>query len=129
MLDRGRASIRASYEENVPHRRLGNVDRSLGESRVGLGGEGLRARFRHIKIERDLCYTEVGEFGVAADIALGPGEYFLLGDNSAQSVDSRTFGPVRAEKLIGRPRWVVWPLARARALGQLRPLEPRAADP
>lgn len=33
---------------------------------------------------------------------LGPNEYFLMGDNRAQSSDSRTFGPVTREAIEGQ---------------------------
>ena len=34
---------------------------------------------------------------------LGPTEYFAMGDNRAQSSDSRTWGPLDAHFIIGRP--------------------------
>ena len=39
----------------------------------------------------------------------GPDEYFVLGDNPAHSTDSRTFGPVSAERIIGRVWLRIWP--------------------
>lgn len=35
-------------------------------------------------------------------IRLGDGEYYVLGDNSPLSIDSRHFGPIRCERVIGR---------------------------
>ncbi len=43
---------------------------------------------------------------------LGPGEWFLLGDHRGKSLDSRTFGPVRLDDLIGPATYVLWPLSR-----------------
>lgn len=42
---------------------------------------------------------------------LGKGEYLLLGDNRADSYDSRMddMGPVGADAFLGRVRWVLWP--------------------
>jgi len=34
----------------------------------------------------------------------------LLGDNADESTDSRSFGPVAREAIIGRVRWRYWPL-------------------
>jgi signal peptidase I len=50
-----------------------------------------------------LCYN-------ACDpIHLGAGQYFMLGDNRAVSLDSRSFGPVPAEKIIGTVLVRLWP--------------------
>lgn len=37
-----------------------------------------------------------------ADITLQSDEYFVLGDNNAQSMDSRTNGPVKTNQIIGK---------------------------
>ncbi len=39
----------------------------------------------------------------------GPDEYFVLGDNSAHSTDSRVFGPVSSDRIIGRVWFRIWP--------------------
>lgn len=41
------------------------------------------------------------------------GRSWLLGDNGDASTDSRTFGWVAGEALVGRVRWRYWPLDRA----------------
>ncbi len=48
------------------------------------------------------------------DVTLGPGEYYVLGDNRPASLDSRVFGPVLRSAIIGRTAVRAWPLYRAR---------------
>jgi signal peptidase I len=43
-------------------------------------------------------------------IQLDADSYFLMGDNRASSLDSRSFGPVRANRIIGRVVMRYWPL-------------------
>jgi signal peptidase I len=42
-------------------------------------------------------------------VTVAPGCVFMLGDNRANSVDSRTFGPVPAADLVGRVELRLWP--------------------
>ena len=41
------------------------------------------------------------------------GRIWVLGDNPADSSDSREFGAVQRERLLGRVAWRYWPPARA----------------
>ena len=36
-----------------------------------------------------------------AQVTLGPDEYFVMGDNRAVSLDSRSIGPIPADHMIG----------------------------
>ena len=45
-------------------------------------------------------------------LALEPGQYFVMGDNRPNSFDSRSFGPIDAENIIGHVVLRYWPLDR-----------------
>ena len=47
---------------------------------------------------------------------LGPGEYFVLGDNRPASNDSRSVGPIREDMILAVARFVVFPPRRIRRL-------------
>lgn len=57
-------------------------------------------------------------------LTVPPGEYFLLGDNRSHSADSRAWGTVRREAVLGRAWRVIWscrpgfPLPRWSRLGR-----------
>jgi signal peptidase I len=44
--------------------------------------------------------------------------YYVLGDDSKDSQDSRFEGPVNPERIRGRAWLIVWPLSRVRALNR-----------
>jgi signal peptidase I len=46
-------------------------------------------------------------------VSLSEGEYYVMGDNRTSSLDSRGFGPIRKDAIIGRVWLRGWPLNRA----------------
>jgi len=89
---------------------------------VGLPGETVEIEGGEIHVNGRLVprpsalsklhYFKSGVYGIQG-VRLGPDEYFLLGDNSYPSVDSRRFGPVPGKNVLGRAVWIVWPPSRA----------------
>ena len=57
---------------------------------------------------RDSEPTEAG--GSSAHWEIAAGELFVLGDNRENSSDSRVFGPVRRDSVVGRAWLRYWPL-------------------
>ena len=83
---------------------------------LAIGSEGLGVEIRQVRVYRDVYYTHPlgaqGRWGVGKPVVLGADEYFVLGDNSSVSSDSRTWagGPaITANLLVGKPILVHYP--------------------
>jgi signal peptidase I len=87
---------------------------------VGIASLGANMRVDHLQIHRDLYYRAVvSEYDRDENhpegirFLLGPDQFFVLGDNSEQSADSRLWGPgahyVDRSLLIGKALFVYWP--------------------
>jgi signal peptidase I len=79
---------------------------------IAMPGDHVEIRQSHVKLNgRTLAepYARsqyaIGEFG--PDI-IPAGSVFVLGDNRADSIDSRAFGPVARETIVGKVRCVLW---------------------
>jgi signal peptidase I len=49
-------------------------------------------------------------------IVLGPNQYWVMGDNRPVSDDSRIFGPISFQEIVGKASFVVWPLSSLHAV-------------
>jgi signal peptidase I len=108
----GKLVLAANYEQNRAYPGLLPPNRHSVGPRVAFGGAGIAAEFRAVRLERDqhwLSSSVHGAYGTNARLTLGPGEYFVAGDNSFDSTDSRYFGPIPASAMLGRPFAVCWP--------------------
>ncbi len=65
-----------------------------------------------LSVHRDLHWVASGKLGVREPYELGAGEWFVLGDRSSDSEDSRAFGGVRSDRILGVVRAIVAPLSR-----------------
>lgn len=54
--------------------------------------------------------TLAGAFTKGRTITLGPNEYFAVGDNRPYSSDSRAWGPITKDEIVGRAFFRYWPL-------------------
>lgn len=86
---------------------------------LGVPGESIEVKNNGIYINgtrlpesylpRDLKIM-AGEFSRNRIIKLGANEYFVSGDNRPYSSDSRAWGPIKKEDIIGRVFYRYWPV-------------------
>jgi signal peptidase I len=88
---------------------------------IGLPGETVEVAGGVIKIYNDQApngmvldetYLDQEYTATTRTVTLKVDEYFLLGDNRMQSLDSRYFGPVKREFVVGKVWLRGWPLDR-----------------
>jgi signal peptidase I len=81
---------------------------------VGLPGDEMEIRggIAHVNgvplEEPYVTFPDGSEVGV---ILLEDGEYYVLGDNRINSNDSRAWGPVPEENIVGKVWFVYWPIS------------------
>ena len=79
---------------------------------AGFGFRGGRSVFKEVELSRDIHYRVEGRLPNRI-----PAEhYFMLGDNSGNSADSRNGWTVPEGNLIGRPLIVFWPPSRLKLI-------------
>lgn len=55
-------------------------------------------------------------FAVDRPLVLKPDELFVMGDNRNHSNDSRFWGPLKRDRVIGKAMFIFWPLGRIRII-------------
>lgn len=98
----GREVFRYEYEGGFGGRRA-----------VKFGARGATVQFERIVIDRDIYYEDVEMTpGVPSAYSLGKTDYFVLGDNSPASSDSRRWKKpgVPEANMIGEAFFVFWPV-------------------
>ena len=85
---------------------------------IGLPGESLSISNGIISIKQSSTTTVINEPYIEnihrsyenLNISLGPTEYFVMGDNRAESSDSRVWGPLEKHFIVGRPIIRLFPI-------------------
>ena len=101
-----------SWRDTLPPR-----EQQRGQAAITCELQGTKGRVVELNVWRDLYYSSsVRRFGVRLPIELPARAYYLLGDNSVDSSDSREFGEVRRNRILGRVEAVVAPWNRIRMI-------------
>jgi signal peptidase I len=98
---------------DAPASETDDSDDSLIKRVVGLPGESIEIEndaviINGIPLDEPYVGGEIDYPDMAA-IVVPAGEVFLMGDNRADSRDSRSFGPVPVDDISGRALMVLWP--------------------
>lgn len=108
-----------SYRLHPPRRNdivvidLPHIDELLVKRIVALPGETVEIRQGIIYVNGEALAEPFPHDMTPFDmppITLGPLSYFVLGDNRSNSNDSRVFGPVTLDQILGRVWLRYWPL-------------------
>lgn len=81
---------------------------------VGLPGETVEIRDNQVLIDgTPLQEPYLSDVFMPDEppVTLGPDEVFVMGDNRSASFDSRRFGPISLDTLIGEAFVTIWPLS------------------
>ncbi|SRR6266498_3033704 len=94
---------------------LRRAGREMVKRVVGLPGEHVRLADGRLEVD-ERHVPEPYAFGpparegaVELDVHLGDDELVVLGDSRRHSTDSRSFGPVRGDEVVGIVRFAYWP--------------------
>ena len=87
---------------------------------IGLPGEKIGVEDGDVFIDgRQLeePYLTSRDTSSAKAIILGENEYYVMGDNRRGSNDSRNWGPVAGELVLGKVWFVYWPFSKLHVIG------------
>lgn len=88
---------------------------------IGLPGDTVVARDGDIyvddqRLEEPYLADEGGTYGLDEPVTVPEGQVWVMGDNRAHSEDSRAFGPIDTDTIVGRAFMIMWPPGRIGAL-------------
>jgi signal peptidase I len=97
---------------------------------IALGGETIAIKDCKVFIDgKPLVEPYLNDFDIAQsvvedrcrvsmmdDMLIPEGQLFVMGDNRPQSFDSRMFGPIEQDLVVGRAFVIIWPFSAAKFL-------------
>jgi signal peptidase I len=103
-----------------PNERSGEKEIDYVKRLIGLPGETVEIKQNTVFVDgQPLSEPYINSDTAMPDmepITIGEGEYFVMGDNRNNSSDSRVWGCVPREDLIGKAQVIYWPVSRAGGL-------------
>ena len=101
---------------NNPNRAVEKDNKYFVKRIVGVGGDHIEIRdgelYRNGEMLEEEYTDSVIEGRDVVNVTVPDGQYFVMGDNRKlmMSNDSRSFGPIDEDEIIGRIDGVIWPL-------------------
>ncbi len=88
---------------------------------IGLPGDTVQTKDGHVYIDgRELDEPYLAEDtvsdGIDDPVTIPEGHLWVMGDNRGDSQDSRVFGPIPEDDVVGRAFLIMWPLSRIGSL-------------
>ncbi|MGE4619795.1 MAG: signal peptidase I [Planctomycetota bacterium] len=78
-------------------------------SSVSISAKNCGGTIQQIKLSRDQHWTLDGNYAISSPYPIDANRYFVMGDNSPSSLDSRYWGSFARTNLLGRGFTIFWP--------------------
>ena len=79
---------------------------------VFISKDGDKFKLEEPYLDEDTCTSSTGTLREGRSEKIGDNLYFVMGDNRIRSVDSRIFGEINKDRIVGRVVFRFWPLNR-----------------